>query len=289
MMPSRLAFSTLFLITLLVPAFAQEKLTPVESNIAALSEPAIPMDLATPDAGTPSSNSHPDRYKNPSDWWIAVYPVFAWAPIFGASVREFPTIPGGGGGGTGTGSLLPPGHASGSFNGAAFVGFRIEKSKWSGDISALWAGLSAERNNPYVRVGVHVLFGEITGGREVLPNLFLEGGARRMALRLSFKVQDFPELDRKPGVWDPLVGLTYRRQLSKKWRIYLHGDGGGFGVGTDSDVSATARAEWQFARHFGLSMGYGALHFGLTNTVAQRSVELKQTLNGPIFGFGIYF
>src|SRR5262249_43643376 len=92
----------------------------------------------------------PNRYKNPSDWWIGIYPVFAWTPILGVSTREFPSVPGGGG----TGSFLPPGHTSGSFNGAVFAGFRIEKSKWSADATGLWAGLSGERTNPFVHVGV---------------------------------------------------------------------------------------------------------------------------------------
>jgi hypothetical protein len=35
----------------------------------------------------------------------------------------------------------------------------------------------------------------------------------------------------------------------------LHGDGGGFGVGSEVDMTATGRAEWQFARHFGIAMG----------------------------------
>ena len=75
----------------------------------------------------------------------------------------------------------------------------------------------------------------------------------------------------------------------KKWKVFAHADGGGFGVGSDVDIGVTGRAEWQFARHFGIAMGYGLLHFNITSTIAQRSLEIKQTLNGPIFGFGIYF
>lgn len=82
-------------------------------------------------------------------------------------------MPGGGGGG----SLLPPSSTSGSFNGAAFAGFRIEKSKWSTDDTVLWAGLSAERSsNPFARINVNIIYGQLMVGREVLPDLFLEGG-----------------------------------------------------------------------------------------------------------------
>lgn len=44
----------------------------------------------------------------------------------------------------------------------------------------------------------------------------------------------------------------------------------------------------RFAHHFGLTMGYGALHFQNSTTVVNRDYKTKQTLHGPIFGFGIY-
>jgi hypothetical protein len=243
------------------------------------------------DAGAPASPAPPnsaveDRWKDPSAWQITIYPVFAWAPVFGISTRELPSSPGGGGGG----NLLPPSSTSSSLNGAAFAGFRVEKSKWSTDGTVLWAGLSSERNsNPFARISLDVVFGQLMAGREIVPNLFLEGGFRRIAVNVSLRLGDFPTVKGEPGVWDPLVGFTYRRQLTKKWKVLAHADGGGFGVGSDVDIAAAARAEWQFARHFGLAMGYGVLHLSITRTVAQRSLELRQTLHGPIFGFGIYF
>ena len=234
----------------------------------------------------PPNSAKEDRWKDPSAWQVSIYPVFAWAPIFGISTQELPSSPGGGGGG---GNPLPPSDTSSSLNGAAFAGFRVEKSKWSADGTFLWAGLSSERNNPFARISVDAIFGQLMAGREILPNLFLEGGFRRIALNLSLRLGDFPTVSGKPGVWDPLVGLTYRRQLTKKWKVLGHVDGGGFGVGSNVDIAATGRAEWQFARHFGIAMGYGLLHLDITRTIAQRRLEIKQTLNGPIFGFGIYF
>lgn len=125
-------------------------------------------------------------------------------------------------------------------------------------------------------------------GREVLPDLYLEGGFRRIAFDISATVGS-DSASRSPGFWDPLVGMTYSRRLGRKWRILAHADGGGFGVGSDTDIAVTGRAEWQFVRHFGLAMGYGVLHVNKTDTVASRSLTISPTLNGPIFGFGIYF
>ncbi len=230
--------------------------------------------------------------KDPDAWKTIIYPVFAWAPVLGADVRlpEIPSGPGGGGG-----SVVPEGTTSGSFNGAAFVGAEVLKGKWSMTADALYAGMSGERSSPRVRIGLDVIFGgAMVGHQLLLDGLSLEGGFRRMAVRLSANVQDYPEASRKPGVWDPLLGITYRRQLSKKWRLNGHMDGGGFGVGCDYDLAEGSRVDWRFAKHFGLTMGFAALQFKITNTIldstsVRKTLTLAQTTYGPEFGFGIYF
>jgi hypothetical protein len=148
----------------------------------------------------------------------------------------------------------PSGSTSSSLNGAFFGGARFEKGKWSADGLFMWRALSAQRKNPLVDVNLDFVFGNAMAGREMLPNLYVEGGVRRLALDIHATVES-SSASRSPGFWDPLIGLTYRRQLGRKWRILIHGDGGGFGVGSDVDVTATGRAEWQFARHFGIAMG----------------------------------
>ncbi|HEU0367945.1 MAG TPA: hypothetical protein VFR42_01965, partial [Candidatus Acidoferrum sp.] len=152
----------------------------------------------------------------------------------------------------------------------------------------MWAALSAQRKNPFVDVKLDFILGNAMAGREILPNLYMEGGVRRLALDIHATVGS-ASAKRSPSYWDPLVGLTYRRQLGRKWRILIHGDGGGFGVGSDVDVTATARAEWQFARHFGIAMGYGGMHFSDSNTVDGQTLKISPTLHGPTFGLGIFF
>ncbi len=233
--------------------------------------------------------------KGPDAWETVIYPVFAWAPVLGADVR-LPEIPAGPGGGGGEGGeIIPEGTTSGNFNGAAFVGAEILKSNWTLTANALYAGMSGERTSPRVRIGLNVIFGSLMVGHQLLLNgLSLEGGFRRMALNMNATVADYPKVSRKPGVWDPLLGLTYRRQLSKKWRLNGHMDGGGFGVGCDYDLAEGARFDWRFAKHFGMSMGLAALQFKITNTIldntsVRRTLTMAQTTYGPEFGFGIYF
>jgi len=75
---------------------------------------------------------------------------------------------------------------------------------------------------------------------------------------------------------------------SRAARILIHGDGGGFGVGSDDDVTATGRAEWQFARHFGMAMVYGGMHFSKSNTVAGRTLTQPHLAWADLW-IGIFF
>ncbi len=38
-----------------------------------------------------------------------------------------------------------------------------------------------------------------------------------MSLEVSAKLLDYSEVSRSPTFWDPLIGLTYRKHLGKKW------------------------------------------------------------------------
>ena len=134
-----------------------------------------------------------------------------------------------------------------------------------------------------------MVFGGLRGGYQVHKNLWVEAGFRRLAFNISAKLGSRPEVSRKPGVWDPVIGLSYRRALSKSWTFKLLADGGGFGAGTDVDISSRAEAQWRFGGHFGLTMGYGLLYIKLNSREHLQNLAMEQTLHGPIIGFGIYF
>jgi hypothetical protein len=235
--------------------------------------------------GTPAPQKS-DWDKDPDAWRFIIYPVYAWVPFFSSSMTlpPIPQPPGGGGG-----EVIPSGTTSGSLNGAAFAGAEIHKQKWEGMLTFLYAGLSATRTTPRAKLTMDFLYGQALVGRDVYKGLVLEGGFRRMALDLTATVGDYPSVGRKPGFWDPLLGATYHRQLSKKWRVTGHMDGGGFGVGSDLDIGANASADWRFAKHFGMTMGGAYLHFEETSTILRQPLTIKPTMYGPTFGFGIYF
>lgn len=239
-----------------------------------------------PDQGQAKAKS--DWEKDPSDWKVAIYPVYLWAPVMGANVKleNFPTLPNIPTSGSGT--------ANSTFNGAGFAGFEIQKSGWSGSGEFFYASLSGDNTNPKVNLGMDIMYGQAMVGHTLGKGFSLEGGVRRMSFDTSATLGDRPEVNRKPGVWDPLVGMTWRYQASKKWALRGHVDGGGFGVGTDVSVGGAFRADWRFAKHFGMTMGMGILHFQIADSILdttpyKKTLTISQTLYGPILGFGIYF
>lgn len=226
--------------------------------------------------------ARPIMAQDPDRLQVNIYPILVWAPVFGADVNlpSLPNVPGGGTDQSGTGY----------FNGAYFAGVDIVKGKWLVEADGLWAGLNGERTaTPKLNVDLDVIYGHGAVGLRMYKGLYLTGGVRRVALHYDIKLADYPEFSRKPGIWDPLVGLEYRCSLGRKWKLIAGVDGGGFGVGADEDVAAKARLDWRFANHFGATFGYGFLYVKLSNTVASRTFTASQSLNGPVLGFGIYF
>ena len=183
---------------------------------------------------------------------------------------------------------------SGSFNGAGFAGFDIEKSRVTASGSFLYAAISGDSTNPKAHLGLDIFFGQVMGGYKILKEVDLEGGVRRMSLNIHASVGDRPEVSTKPGIWDPLIGMTWKHPMGRKWLLTTHLDGGGFGVGSDVTLAGGVRADWRFAKHFGVTMGVSALHFQMSNTYfdqtrLERTINVRQTLYGPVFGFGMYF
>jgi hypothetical protein len=263
---------------------ARTPLATAVTRAAAQTQPAQAAPAATQDAATASQATDPG-------WEVEIAPIYLWVPISINSITlpEFPDLPAPPGGGD-----RPSGETDASLNGAAMAAFRVEKNWWMARANVVWAGLSGERETPNVKITGNLILGEVFTGVEVVKHLYLEGGVRRLAVDISAEVLDYPEVSRKPGVWDPQVGLTYRLPMGEHWLLTMHGDGGGFGVGSEVDLNASLTLDWRMARHFGLTLGYGMLYFRLEDKLSDRAslaetLEFGTTLHGPIVGFKLLF
>ncbi len=288
-MPRRIATFTFFvLLGLCLPgvAAAQTSLKTLArvSPIDAADSRSGPVDAAAPRTLTSESPSQTATASD--DMKFAVYPILLWVPAFTATttVPPFPDTP--------DGPDLPGGGGStdASFDGAALAGFSMEKANWRIDADGIWAALVTQRERPLLNVDLDVIYGHVSGGVRVYKGLYVTGGVRRLALKYDITLGDRPQhFVRKPGIWDPLVGLAWHGALGSRLTLAVVGEGGGFGAGADVDLGASARADLKLFKHVGLTFGYSVLYLELSDTVLQRTFEVKQTLHGPVLGLGLYF
>ena len=232
----------------------------------------------------------PKQAADDPGWDVSVYPVLAYLPVMGINVR-LPDAPPC----IGCPPDTPPeSRANSGLSGAAFVGFRVEKSRFSFEAVYNYAGLEASASSPFVDVNLKIYAGIVKGGFMVVKDLHVEAGAHYMALKVTADVLTYPEVAWEPGRWDPAVGVTYHPRLGKHWRLQTRLDWIGLGGDAYSATSGQARMEWEPIKHFLLTAGYGFSKEKLNGTLetakfGNKDIHLDYTLHGPILGIGIHF
>ena len=231
---------------------------------------------ATPPAADQGGTSAPDG------WQFSVYPILAWVPT---NISIDLNIAGGGGGGGDISGVIEESRLNGAFLG----GVGATNGAWRIDSNVMWAAVGGDRiNTPRFSVDVDVIYAYGSVGRRLAKDFYVTGGVRRMALKYDITVAGSAPISRKPGVWDPLIGVGYHR-LGRKLDLHGSFEGGGFGVGSDSEYAASFRADWKPWRHVGITAGYGLLIFTVSDEVLGQALVAKQNLNGPLIGLGLYF
>ena len=228
---------------------------------------------------------------------VVIYPILIQAPLFGASI-DLPSIGGGGGGGSSE-SGEQSGTTDVSLNTLYMAGVSVRGHRWLAEARGQWADLSASRDTPRVTLGTSARFFIVRGGVTLVDGFSVVGGVRRIwgALNASLTL---PNLNNKvlagtvdKALYDPLVGVDWRGRTGP---FIFEGNflGGGFGVGTDADVSGEFTVNWRFTPHTDLRIGYGFFYYKISSDPIQigsfqRTLVSSQTLHGPIAGFGIVF
>jgi hypothetical protein len=224
---------------------------------------------------------------------LTIYPVLAQIPIFGAQI-SIPDSPGLPGGGTGTTDL--------SLNGAYMFGVIFETRYFLVDVNNLWAAVSASHSPPLTAVDTDSKFlNAVAGVRVGHSKFFAIGGIKRVGIVLDVNLDVIGPLETHtidghahPVLWDPVGGIEYRGRVTARTTFDGAVKYGGFGIGTDYDLTTEGAVDWSLARHVVLRAGYSFVRFKMTVTHAdvdgtQRSLVARQTLHGPEIGFGIHF
>jgi hypothetical protein len=215
------------------------------------------------------------------EWRVAIYPVLGWVPLgIGVDVAV-PPFEGGDGG---AGEII-----DGRFDGAFLGGVSVTNGAFRIDAEVIWAAVGGDRpERPRLTVDADVVYGHGMFGVRFAPKWYATAGVRRLALKYDIAINDQPHFERKPGVWDPLIGVGWHH-AGDKLDLHAGFEGGGFGVGAEVDLGASFRLDWRPVSHFGLTTGYNFLYFKLSDTVRERTFTVKQTLHGPTLGIGFYF
>ena len=216
-------------------------------------------------------------------WKVAIYPVLGWLPLGIDLNVQVP--PGDGGGPDGGGGDI----IDSRFDGAYLGGVSAEKGVIRVDADFVWAAVGGDRpERPRLVVDADLIYFHGMAGFKVAPDLFVTGGVRRVAVEYKINLGDLPQFTRKPGLWDPLIGLGWHKVGEKlEWHGVI--EGGGFGVGADVDFATGLRLDWKPIPHFGITGGYYFLYLKGTDNLLAREFVFKQTMHGPTLGIGFYF
>ena len=213
-------------------------------------------------------------------WRINAYPIFVWVPLDIGIDVDIPPFDGGDGGSGG----IVDSHLDGAF----FGGVTVDKGPWRAEGYVIWAAFGGDADRPFLDVDLDLVYGDARFGRRVARDLYIMGGVRRLSLKYDIALGNLPRLSRKPGVWDPIVGIGWHRVRQKvEWHAAF--EGGGFGVGADVDIGAGARVDWKPVRHFGFAAGYNFLYLKVSDEVGGRTVTIEPMAHGPVIGIGLYF
>jgi hypothetical protein len=228
--------------------------------------------------------AHAEEEQDNSHARVVIYPILFQAPIYGVNIR-LPEFDGAGAISRSTDRNL---------DSAFLAGVSIERDKWFFDFEGEYAGLSAERVSPILKVSTDLFFFKAMGGWRFGKGFAIDGGVKRLAVDLKVELGDNLEAHTKPGLWDPMVGIDWRSFVTKRLQLNAALEGGGFGVGSDVDISGRFDADWELIPHVVFNFGYSFLYFKATVdnvTVGpnQRELTMKQTLHGPRVGIGIRF
>ncbi|HEX6213248.1 MAG TPA: hypothetical protein VFZ38_00420, partial [Vicinamibacterales bacterium] len=155
------------------------------------------------------------------EWRVAVYPVLGWVP-FGIGI-DVEVPPGDDAGDGGAGEII-----DGRFDGAFLGGISVSKGRFRVDADVVWAAVGGDRLElPRLTVDADLIYGHGMVGVMVVPDWYVSGGVRRMALKYDIRFGDRPAFERDPGVWDPLIGVGWHRNGDKvDWHVTF--EGGGF-------------------------------------------------------------
>ena len=177
----------------------------------------------------------------------------------------------------------------------AFMGhFDMQNERWllSSDLIYMDLESDAEVANGTATAAVQETIVEVAGGYRVTPSVTLLAGARWVDLGIGLGHAG-ANLEREADAgksWvDPFVGAHLIAPLSDRWWLGLHGDVGGFGVGSDLAWQAYGNIGFRGSDLVSVVVGYRALDMDYQEGSGNDLFRYDVLTAGPQIGVSFRF
>ena len=189
-----------------------------------------------------------------------------------------------------------PGELIKTLDFAVMLYFEASNPKWSLIMDALYLKSGKditlkEETQREGNVGMNLTSIGFSGMRRLATWFEMGIGGRVNFYNMEMKVEAgliLPEVDEKSDdTWfDPLIVYRFTAPLNnEKWKLGLHGDLGGFGVGSKFTYMVYPYAGYQFSHWFELSLGFRTAGFNFENNSTGMENKLDVLFYGPQIGF----
>lgn len=122
------------------------------------------------------------------------------------------------------------------------------------------------------------------GGRSASLDIY--GGGRYWYMHTSLDTSGPVSPTKTVSFVDPMIGLSFKTDLTERMVLNLRGDIGGFSVGSDFSWSAAALFGYRFTPDITGFLGYRALYLDYKTSDSPR---INMTMQGPITGIEFKF
>lgn len=179
----------------------------------------------------------------------------------------------------------------------AMAGYKVENDDWSffGDLTYmnLGQGKRTQQGRASANLDVEQFTAMATVGRRILPHVEALVSLAYFDLDADLRLRVLQQVrtaERDASWVDPLIGLSYDRPISGRWRFTLRGDiGGGLDSGADLTWHALTKVTFQQSDRFSWYAGYRAISYDYDDGAGRNYQHYDLTQHGPGLGVAVSF
>jgi hypothetical protein len=168
------------------------------------------------------------------------------------------------------------------------AGLLARKDRFSITGDFIYVRLGTDEQLPPFKIDVEIIptMVEGTGGYQIAKNVDVYGGIRFYSVEnnITFNGPQTVEVDATKQWVDPIVGIRFSPELSKRFSVLTRFDVGGFGAGSDLSWQLHAYTLWHVTDKGSIAFGYRVLDIDYQEEGGTQ-FQLDMQIKGPSVGF----